>query len=52
MALLIGNQRYSDCPKLNNLKCIEDEVRQVAEKLRQLDFKVSRTHTTQSLNCV
>ncbi|CAI8013626.1 Mucosa-associated lymphoid tissue lymphoma translocation protein 1 [Geodia barretti] len=26
VALLIGNQRYSGCDKLNNLKCIEQEV--------------------------
>ena len=40
VALLIGNQRYSGCDKLNNLKCVEQEVRSVAEKLRLLDFKV------------
>ena len=40
VALLIGNQRYSGCEKLNNLKCIEKEVASVAQKLRDLNFKV------------
>ena len=39
VALLIGNQKYV-AAGLNRLKCTEEEVRKVAEKLRQFDFKV------------
>ena len=39
IALLIGNQKY-DAPDLNMLQFTEEEVRDVAEKLKQLHFKV------------
>ena len=39
IALLIGNQKYN-APKLNMLQYTEEEVKNVAEKLKQLHFKV------------
>ena len=39
LALLIGNQKY-DAPDLDRLQFTEEEVRNVAEKLKQLNFKV------------
>ena len=39
MALLIGNQKY-DSGNLNKLQHTENEIRKVAEKLRDLHFKV------------
>ena len=40
MALLIGNQKY-ECSDLDKLKHTEEEVKRVAKKLRELNFKVS-----------
>ena len=45
IALLIGNQNY-DAPDLNMLQFTEEEVRDVAEKLKQLHFKVQYKQCT------
>ena len=39
MALLIGNQRY-DAEQLNDLKSPEGDIRELAQELEKLDFKV------------
>ena len=51
VALLIGNQRY-ECSDLNRLKHTEEEVRKVAEKLSELNFKVyTHVHNMHLIIC-